>query len=69
MDLPWIKAFMESRRTEADKIQTEWSQELHRPSEDEIKRAALLAWEFLYAAMCFSVFCKALGDLIALRAL
>ena len=45
MDLPWIKAFMESRRTEADKIQTEWSQELHRPSEDEIKRAALLAWE------------------------
>ena len=45
MDLPGIKAFMESRRTEADKIQTEWSQELHRPSEDEIKRAALLAWE------------------------
>ena len=45
MDLPWIKAFMESRRTEADKIQADWSQELHRPSEAEIKRASLLAWE------------------------
>ena len=47
MDLPWIKAFMETRRNEADKIQTDWSQESHDPSndEDEVKRAALLAWE------------------------
>ena len=45
MDLPWIKLFMDTRRTEADKIQADWSQEFHNPSEAEIKRAALLAWE------------------------
>ena len=47
MDLPWIKLFMDTRRTEADKIQADWSQKSHNPSddEDEVKRAALLAWE------------------------
>ena len=47
MDLPWIKAFMDTRRTEADKIQADWSSvnEWRNPSEAEIRRAALLAWE------------------------
>ena len=44
MDLPWIKAFMDTRRTEAAKIQAKWSS-CSRPGEAEIKRAALLAWE------------------------
>ena len=49
MDLPWIKAFMDryrhNRRNEADYIQADWSNGLYRPSEAEIRRAALLAWE------------------------
>ena len=49
MDLPWIKAFMDryrhNRRNEADYIQADWSNGLYRPSEAEIERAALLAWE------------------------
>ena len=47
MDLPWIKAFMNTRRTDADKIQADWSTKCrsHFPREDEIRRAALLAWE------------------------
>ena len=45
MDLPWIKLFMDTRRTEADKIQADWSDQCHTPSEAEVKRAALLAWE------------------------
>ena len=43
MDLPWIKAFMDTRRTEAARIQAKWS--WSRPGEAELKRAALLAWE------------------------
>ena len=31
--------------TEAAKISSSWSQELHRPSVAEVRRAALLAWE------------------------
>ena len=48
MDLPWIKAFMDTRRTEAAKIQADWSPEESRywPGKDELKRAALLAWEW-----------------------
>ena len=49
MDLPWIKAFIkaykDTRRNEADYIQADWSNGLYRPSEAEIERAALLAWE------------------------
>ena len=45
MDFPWIKASLNTRRTEAAKIQADWSQSSHEPSEDEIKRAARLAWE------------------------
>ena len=44
MDLPWIKAFL-NRRTEAARIQADWSKSSHEPSEAEIKRAALLASE------------------------
>ena len=45
MDLPWIKTYMDTRRTEAAKIQADWSDQCHEPSEAEVKRAALLAWE------------------------
>ena len=45
MDLPRFKDFMNTRRTEADKIQTAWSKFFYRPSEAELVRAALLAWE------------------------
>ena len=34
-----------AQMTEAAKIQADWSQYSHKPSEAEIKRAALLAWE------------------------
>ena len=33
------------KRTDADKIKSAWSQPTYQPSVDEVKRAALLAWE------------------------
>ena len=41
-----------------------WSQELHRPSEDKIKRAALLAWEGNLTSMeCMRIKDKSITDI------
>ena len=38
-------AHLDTKRTEANKIRADWSEPSHKPSEAEIRRAALLAWE------------------------
>ena len=64
MDLPWIKAIMDTRKTEADKIQADWSQFSHCLSVAEIKRAAQLAWEgFLTSMECMWIYDKSITDI------
>ena len=40
-----------SKKTDANKIQADWTQWLHRPSEAEINLAAWLAWEGLLTSV------------------
>ena len=45
MDVSGFKEFVNTRKTEADKIETAWSKCCYRPSEAELVKAAQLAWE------------------------
>ena len=53
------------KMTDADKIRSAWSEPAYQPSVDEVKRAALLAWEGLYEEIMINnnqianvLFCK-----------
>ena len=52
------------KKTEAAKIQATWSQWSHKPSEAEIKRAALLAWEgYLTSVEYLEIRNKSISDI------